>query len=82
MGDLFGLIVTRFIIRFVGRYSRYYYYRIIGKSRTLKSLSNESNNPIEDTGNAVKQDFFNAIVGSAIIVVIFFAIIKLLSLLS
>ncbi len=67
MGDLLVIIILRTIIRVTGQYTRYYLYKLIGRKRTLKSLSNESKDDYKDMGKALNQDFFNAFIGTIIL---------------
>lgn len=66
MEEFFGILIVRTIIRAIGQYARYFFFLLAGKKRTLKSLSNESKNEYKDLGNAMTQDFLNAIVGGVI----------------
>lgn len=62
MEKLLEVFLRRFIIRLVGKYSRYLYFYLIGKERTIESLSNTIKDG-NDLENALSQDFKNAVMG-------------------
>lgn len=68
MNELLRLLFFRGIIRFIGKHVRFYWYKISGKPRSLKSLSNVIKNDYNDLGTALKQDFYNAFVGAFILI--------------
>jgi len=68
MEDLLILILLRGLIRIIGQYTRYFFFWLIGKKRTLKSLSNISKKEYKDLGKALSQDFLNAIIGTIVLV--------------
>ena len=70
MGEIFAIVVARAIIREIGLFTRYFFFILIGKKRTIKSLSNETKDEYNDLGNAIKQDVLNAIVGAIIVVLL------------
>lgn len=55
--------------RFAGMWTRYFYYQIIGKPKKIASLSNAFKDDYDDLGNALKQDFLNAVVGAIVFIV-------------
>ena len=67
MEDLLGIFLIRTILRITGQYVRYSFFWLIGRKRPLKSLSNKSKDEYKDLGNALTQDFFNALIGSIIL---------------
>jgi hypothetical protein len=71
MDDFLVLIVFRAIVRTIGKYVRFAFFNLIGKRKSLKSLSNRTKNEYSDLGKAIQQDFYNAIVGSIILSLIF-----------
>jgi hypothetical protein len=76
--DLLHTLLFRAIFGVVGQYTRFYFFRIIGRKRTLRSLSNESKDDYRNMGKALTQDFLNAVVGlivSFIIILIILAIV-------
>jgi hypothetical protein len=75
MGDLFGMLFFRDIIRFVGLRVRYLWFKAIGKPRSLKSLSNVMKDDYEDMGKAVTQDILNALVGTPVTILIILIIV-------
>lgn len=70
MDILFDIFIKRLIIRFFGLYSRYIFFRLIGKEKTLEYLSGENKKGIDNSS----QDFLNALVGlvslSAFVIII------------
>jgi len=53
------IIFGRFIIRFLGLYTRYYFFYITGKKKTMKYLSGD----VKRLETSSAQDFYNAVVG-------------------
>ena len=78
MQNIFAILIFRIITRSIGQFARYNFFRLIGKKRSWKSLSNESKDEYKDMGNALKQDFFNAIVGSGIFLMITLIILTII----
>lgn len=74
MDILFDIFIKRLIIRFFGLYSRYIFYKIIGKGKSLTYLSGENRKEI----NNLNQDFFNALVGLVSLSVFVIIILKLI----
>ena len=70
MKKLIGILIFRTIIRIIGQYARYYFFLLIGRKKTLKSLSNEAKDEYKDLGNALTQDFLNAVIGATIFCII------------
>lgn len=67
MEELIGILFAREIIRFVGKYSRYFFFKIIGKDISIEKLSNVSTKE-DDFAEAVNQDMLNAIVGMIVFI--------------
>lgn len=59
MEILFEIIITRFIIRFLGYNTRYYFFKIIDKNVTKSEFSSSE----KEEGNGMYQDVMNALVG-------------------
>ena len=78
MEEIFGILVVRAIIRETGLFTRYLFFLVIGKKRSLKSLSNETKDEYRDMGKAIKQDFFNAVVGGIIIGLLILMIVSII----
>lgn len=70
MQDILGILVFRIITRGIGQHARYYFFYLIGKKRPFKSFSNESKDEYKDLGNALTQDFLNAIIGTIIFLIV------------
>lgn len=70
MQEFLATLLFRGIFRTIGQYTRYYFFKLIGRKRTLRSLSNESKDEYKDMGNALKQDFLNAVAGIIVFLVI------------
>lgn len=77
MDILFELFVKRLIIRFFGLYSRYIFFKIIGKKKTLEYLSGENKKQISNSN----QDFLNALVGLVSLSVFVITILKIIDML-
>jgi len=77
MDNLLVVIFFRSIIRFLGKYGRYFWFKLIGSPRSLKSLTNRVKNDYADMGNAMKQDFLNAVVGAVIFFILTFIIVAI-----
>lgn len=67
MNNLFQIFFFRIVSRTVGLYSRFFFFKLLKKERSIKSLSNEYGDMYKDFGNAVSQDFLNAIVGTIVV---------------
>ena len=78
MGDILGILLLRTIIRTIGQYTRYFYFWLIRRKRSLKSLSNESKDQYKDLGNALTQDFFNGLIGAIIFGIIILIIVSII----
>jgi len=59
MEFIIEIIFQRIIIRFFGLYTRYFFFRLIGKKKNIVYLSGDNNKFQE----GLSQDFFNALVG-------------------
>ncbi|MGG5487410.1 hypothetical protein [Gaetbulibacter sp. PBL-D1] len=55
------IIFRGIIVHVIGLYTRYYFFKLIGKKKDLKYLSGDK--VINDKINSVQQPFYNAIVG-------------------
>jgi hypothetical protein len=71
MSNLFQIFFFRIITRTIGLYSRYFFFKLVKKERSLKSLSNEYKNMYKDFGEALNQDFINALVGTIVFLLFF-----------
>jgi hypothetical protein len=67
------IIFGRIIVRFFGLYSRFLFFKIIGKNKSLKYLSGEASKKEQD---GLSQDFFNALVGVFVFSVLAVGIVK------
>ena len=67
MDELFEIIFARSIIRFIGKKVRFYFFLIIGKPKSYNFISGISKNNSE---NFMRQDFYNAVVGMVIFIII------------
>ena len=77
MEEILGMFFFRLITRPIGQYARYFFFLLIGKRKSLKSLSNEMRDEYKDMGKSLKQDFYNAVIGTAIFFVILLIIIRI-----
>lgn len=69
MEEIFGIIIIRDLVRWIGKYCRYFFYKLIRKNVTLKELSNNYKKDSEYP-NAVNQDISNAIIGTIVFIII------------
>ena len=58
MDFLIEIIFRGIIVRFFGIYTRYFFFNLFGKKRTLEQLKGKRN-----TNSEYSQDFFNALIG-------------------
>lgn len=65
MDTLIELFFRVFLVRFIGLYSRYYFFKAIGRPKTRKYLEGYYKN-----SDGISQDFFNAIIGILILVIL------------
>jgi hypothetical protein len=68
MEQLLVIFFRRFLIRIIGKHSRFVFFILIKKHRSLESLSNDLADNNRNIGNALKQDFLNALVGSIVLI--------------
>ena len=58
------------LIKSIGLYTRYYFFLIAGKKRTLKSLSYEAKDEYKDLGKQIYQGFLNTLIGTIVLFII------------
>ena len=64
MEELIGFIFIRSLIRTLGLYTRYFFFRLIGKKRMLKTLQGDySKDEYLYLGKNFTQDILNTIIG-------------------
>jgi hypothetical protein len=78
MDDFLGIITFRMISRSIGLYTRYFFFRLIGNKRSLKSLSYKSKNEYKDLGKELNQDFLNALIGTIISLLIILVMVAII----
>jgi hypothetical protein len=78
MEDILGIILFRTLIRTIGQYTRYFYFWLIGRKRSLKSLSYESKDEYKDLGKELTQGFFNGLVGAIVLGLIVLIIVSII----
>jgi len=66
MEEIFGWFLIRDLARGIGLYSRYFFYKLVGKNRSIASLTNSSGNNKKSENKQLSQDIINAIVGTVI----------------
>ena len=76
MDILIEIIFGRIIVRFFGLYTRYFFFFLIGKRKTIKYLSGDTK---KDDTSSFSQDFSNAIVGLISFCLIVVGIVYLVS---
>lgn len=69
MNILLELVFRGIIVRFLGINTRYLFFKILGNEKSKKELSGDTKGEIEQIFN---QGFINAIVGLAMLCLIFF----------
>ncbi len=79
MGVIFEFFLVQFISNTVGVYSRYLFYKIIGKKKSKEYLLGKLEN--ENNDNRASQVLANFIVGFFVFFSFFFGILKLLDIL-
>jgi len=77
MEDILGMFFFRLITRPIGQYARYFFFWMIGKRKSLQSLSNEMRDEYKDMGKALKQDFYNAVIGTGIFIITVLIIVRI-----
>jgi len=55
------IIFRGLIVHFFGLYTRYYFFKFIGKNKPLKYLSGEKQ--VYDSTDLIQQPIFNAVIG-------------------
>ena len=77
MEDVLGILVIRTLIRAIGQYTRYFFFKLIGRKKSFKSLSNEIKDDYKHLGLALTQDFLNAVIGGIIFFVIVLIVVSI-----
>jgi len=77
---IFEIIIIGFFSNIVGVYTRYLFYKLIGKGKTIKYLRGESEN--ENNTSKANHILFNTIVGIVVFFILILGIIKLLDILN
>ncbi len=68
MEDLFELFFRGIIDQFLGLYTRYYFFKLIRRKKTIAHLKGEDT---KDGANAVMQNFLNNLVGIIVVFLLF-----------
>lgn len=79
MNKFFQIFFFRIISRTIGLYSRFLFFKLIQKERSLQSLSNEYKDLYKDYGYALNQDFMNGLVGTIVFILIILISINIFS---
>lgn len=74
MEILLEIIIARFIIRFLGLRTRYLFFKIIGRNKSMENLRGKK----KDFYNSVYNDIWNAIIGFIVFAGFSFGIVYLL----
>lgn len=69
--EIIGLLIEEIIGNIIGLYTRYYFFRIIGRKKSIKFLSGDSNNQLD----ILSQNFYNLCVGIVVIIFVLFFLI-------
>lgn len=64
------VLFVRSMTRMIGKRIRYAYLRLIGKAVTMKQLSAQVTDEYKDLGTALRQDFWNALIGTVFFIII------------
>ena len=70
MNKIFSAIFSRIIVRKIGQYTRYYFFRAVKSPKSLGKLSNNSNDDYKELENAIHQDILNTFVGVFVLLII------------
>ena len=68
MNSMLRILFFRIIARFIGLNSRYFFFKLIGKPKSRRELSNEYVDSYNDFGDALKQDVMNALIGTIVFI--------------
>jgi hypothetical protein len=77
MSDFFGLLFIRSVIRSLGLYTRYLFFRLIGKRRGIDTLTSKLKDDDSNLGENVQQEFYNSAIGIIIFIVLSFIIVSI-----
>ena len=69
MEEIFGIIIIRDLVRWIGKYCRYFFYKLMGKKISVKKLSSNYRKD-SDYPNAINQDIINAVVGTTVFIIL------------
>lgn len=70
MNKVFGALFSRVFVRKIGQYTRYCFFRLVKKPKSLDKLSNHSNDDYKENEHAIHQDILNSFVGASILLII------------
>lgn len=71
--NLFELFLEGYVANTVGLYSRYCFFKLIGKKKSINYLSGKGKDKINNTS----QLFFNSIIGMLVLSIVFLCIFSL-----
>jgi|GEM_PF-2269048 len=77
MGNFFTIIFFRDIACQIGIFTRFLFFKCIGKKRSLKSLSDDYKDLYKDYSKGLKQEYSNLIVGIIVCFFISFVIVAI-----
>jgi hypothetical protein len=77
MSDFLGLLIIRSIIRSLGLYTRYCFFKLIGKKRSIDMLSSKLKDDDSNLGDNVQQNFYNSAIGIVLFIVLAFLIVSI-----
>ena len=64
--NLFELFLEGYVANTLGLYSRYYFFRVLGKKKSINYLSGKGKDKINNTS----QIFFNSIIGLVVLALV------------
>ena len=64
--NLFDLFLAGYVANTLGLYSRYYFFRVLGKKKSINYLSGKGKDKINNTS----QIFFNSIIGLVVLALV------------
>lgn len=63
--------------KLIGKYTRFYYLKLVGNPKPLERLSNIYEDDYDDLGNALAQDIKNNLVGTLVFIILVLFIVLL-----
>lgn len=71
MDLIFELILRSIIVNGLGLYSRYYFFNMIGKTKSISYLKGEKSRDVD----SISQSVFNTVIGLVVLAIISFSMV-------